>query len=203
MNNFTAVVDYGVGNLMSVQNALRYLGIESRITCDKKEIERASSVILPGVGAFYDAMQELQSRGLDAVVKEQAEKKPLLGICLGMQALFEQSSEVRLCAGLGLIKGKIDLIKTGRKLPHIGWNSLDILRPCKLTAGLSGGEYVYFVHSYCAYVSDEQDLCAQVDYDAHICAIAAHGNVFGCQFHPEKSGETGLMILKNFGDLMK
>ncbi len=203
MSGFTAVVDYGVGNLMSVRNALRFLGIESRITSDEKEIGRASAVILPGVGAFYDAMGELKSRKLDTVVREQAEKKPLLGICLGMQVLFEQSSEVRVSDGLGLIKGKIDLIRTGRKLPHIGWNSLDILNPCALTAGLSGGEYVYFVHSYCAYAQDEKDLCATVDYEAQISAIVAHGNIFGCQFHPEKSGETGLMILKNFGDLTK
>jgi glutamine amidotransferase len=203
MGGFTAILDYGVGNLMSVKNALNYLGIENRVTSDAADMEQASAVILPGVGAYYDAMQELKIRCLDCAIRDQAKKKPLLGICLGMQLLFESSSEVRLCEGLGLIEGDIALIQTDNKLPHIGWNSLDIKNPCELTKGLTGGEYVYFVHSYSARVRNNADLCATVDYGTPVCAIVSRGNVFGCQFHPEKSGETGLHILKNFGELSK
>jgi len=200
---FTAVIDYGAGNLMSVQNALGYLGINSEITGDPRRIALADALVLPGVGAFYDAARRLSQSGLDRVLREQVEKKPLLGICLGMQLLFEGSGEGMPCPGLGLIKGRVEKIDTPFKLPHIGWNALEIVSACALTKGLSGGEYVYFVHSFSAQRVQPDAVCAVTDYGGPVCALTAKGNVFGCQFHPEKSGTVGLEILKNFGELVK
>ena len=196
-----AVVDYGAGNLLSVTKALDYLGLNNIITADRAEIDRARAVILPGVGAFPDAMDNLTRRGLDVVLRENARKKPLLGICLGMQMLLDSSTEVRECAGLGLIPGKVDRIQTPLKLPQIGWNALEIRNGNPLLAGVPDGAYVYFVHSYMGYCADAHDVAAVCDYGTPVTAMVARGNVFGCQFHPEKSGETGLTILKNFGDL--
>ena len=198
---YTAIVDYGVGNLKSVTNAMKHLGLETRITGRAEELERADAIILPGVGAFPDAAERLRAPGLDKLLAEQAEKKPILGICLGMQLLFETGEEVRPCKGLGLVPGSVRKIATGRKLPHIGWNSLRFPNPSPLFAGLEEECCVYFVHSFCAVADREQDVIAVPDYGVPVVAAVGRGNVYGCQFHPEKSGEVGLQILKNFGGL--
>ncbi|BDF70664.1 imidazole glycerol phosphate synthase subunit HisH [Oscillospiraceae bacterium] len=198
---YTAIVDYGVGNLKSVTNAMKHLGLETRITGRAEELERADAIILPGVGAFPDAAERLRAPGLDKLLAEQAEKKPILGICLGMQLLFDTGEEVRPCKGLGLVPGSVRKIATGRKLPHIGWNSLRFPNPSPLFAGLEEGCCVYFVHSFCAVADREQDVIAVTDYGVPVVAAVGRGNVYGCQFHPEKSGEVGLQILKNFGGL--
>ena len=164
-------------------------------------IENAAGVILPGVGAFPDAMAALTDSGLTEAVLKAAKEKPFLGICLGMQMLFEESDEVRPCRGLGLLPGRIERIETSLKLPQIGWNALDILRPNAMTEGLENGSYVYFVHSFMAHPADENDLVAVTDYGTRVPAMVARGNLFGCQFHPEKSGEVGLTMLRNFAKL--
>lgn len=196
-----AVVDYGVGNLMSVTRALEYLGGNAVITGDKREIESADAIILPGVGAFPDAAANLKARGLDLLIREQSGKKPLLGICVGMQLLFTFGTEMKKTDGLDLIQGSVNRIKTDLKLPQIGWNSLEIIKNCALTKGLRSGDYVYFVHSYCADVEDTADICCVTDYNTKVTAMTARGNIYGCQFHPEKSGDVGLMILRNFYNL--
>lgn len=199
--SYTAIVDYGVGNLKSITNALGYLGLETRITSEEGELERAGSIILPGVGAFPDAAERLRGPGLDRVLRDQAERKPILGICLGMQLLFDEGEEVRRCEGLGLVSGRVERIQTDCKLPHIGWNSLTFPNPSPLFAGLDEGTYVYFVHSFCGIAADPAHVLAQTDYGIPVTAAVGRGNVYGCQFHPEKSGEAGLQILKNFGGL--
>lgn len=197
-----AIIDYGVGNLFSLTCSLKKIGYDSIITGDPAVIEKADKLILPGVGAFGDAVAKLTERGLDKVVKDQVKKgKPLMGICLGMQMLFEKSYEYGEHDGLGLIKGKVVAMK-GRideslKIPHIGWNKLDIVKEHKLTKYLKDGDYVYFVHSFYA-IDCEKDWVATTEYDATITAIVAKDNVMGCQFHPEKSGNVGLSILKAF-----
>ena len=198
-----AVIDYGAGNLKSVTKALDFLGFENRIVSDSAELKQADGMILPGVGAFPKCMEALRQRGLDREIKAQAEKKPLLGICLGMQMLLDSSQELGYSQGLGLIHGTVEKIPTALKLPHIGWNSLNIVHDNPLTAGLSQGEYVYFVHSFAARVAEEADLALTTDYGGTVTAMVAHGTVFGCQFHPEKSGPVGMRILKNFGELTK
>ena len=198
---YTAIVDYDVGNLKSVTNAMRYIGMDTCITSDPRELEMADAIILPGVGAFPDAAERLRASGLDAVLRKQAEAKPILGICLGMQLLFQQGEEVRECAGLGLIGGQVRRIETRWKLPHIGWNSLQLPNPSPIFAGIDQGSYVYFVHSYCGVASDFADVIAQTDYGTWVTAAVQRGSVYGCQFHPEKSGEVGLQILRNFGGL--
>ncbi len=203
MANYIAIVDYGAGNLLSVSKAMEYLGYPVLITADRGEIERSSAVILPGVGAFPDAMDNLCARGLDTLLRQEAARKPLLGICLGMQMLLEEATEVRPCRGLGLIPGRVDKIQTELKLPQIGWNSLRLTNPNPLLADIRDGDYVYFVHSYMAYAASAADVAAVTDYGAEVTAMVAKGNVFGCQFHPEKSGEIGLSILKRFGELAK
>lgn len=196
--SYIAIVDYGAGNLMSVHNSLDFLGYENKIAASPEVIEQAAGVILPGVGAFPDAMDALHASGLTDAVLEAAKKKPFLGICLGMQMLFEESDEVRPCKGLGLLPGRIERIRTSLKLPQIGWNALDILRPNAMTEGVQQGDYVYFVHSFMAVPAEEGDLAAVTDYGARVPAMVARGNLFGCQFHPEKSGKVGLAMLKNF-----
>ena len=198
-----AVVDYGAGNLKSVTKAFEYLGYEAKIVADPAGLEAADSIILPGVGAFPKCMEMLRSRGLAEAVKNQAAKKPLLGICLGMQMLLDSSTEMGGDTGLGLIHGRVDRIETELKLPHIGWNSLKIVNGNPLTKGLSDGDYVYFVHTFCATVAEQADLALTTDYGATVTAMVAKGNVFGCQFHPEKSGDVGMTILRNFGELTK
>ena len=199
--SYIAIVDYGAGNLMSVHNSLDFLGYENKIAASPEVIEQAAGVILPGVGAFPDAMDALHASGLTDAVLEAAKENPFLGICLGMQMLFEESDEVRPCKGLGLLPGRIERIRTSLKLPQIGWNALDILRPNAMTEGVQQGDYVYFVHSFMAVPAEEGDLAAVTDYGARVPAMVARGNLFGCQFHPEKSGKVGLAMLKNFAKL--
>ena len=198
---YTAIVDYGVGNLKSVANAMAYIGQETLVTGAAGELERADAIILPGVGAFPDAAERLRASGLDRVLCSQSAKKPILGICLGMQLLFHGSEEVRPCKGLGLVGGRVDQIETDRKLPHIGWNSLTFHNDSPLFKGLDDGAYVYFVHSFCGYAQHEENVIARTEYGTSVVAAVGRGNVYGCQFHPEKSGEVGLQILKNFGEL--
>ena len=200
---YIAVVDYDVGNLMSVNNAMHYLGFETKVTAEPEELERADAMILPGVGAFPDAAEKLVRSGMLQALRRQAQQKPILGICLGMQLLFDTGVEVRETDGLALVPGRVERIETNLKLPHIGWNSLNIVNPDPLTAGLSDGDYVYFVHSFCAKVKNSEDLALTTDYGTTVTAMIARGNVFGCQFHPEKSGPVGMTILKNFGELTK
>lgn len=199
-----AIIDYGAGNLFSVQNALTYIGEKHVITNDMDEIKKADSYILPGVGAFPFAMEMLAKTNLIGEIKEQVKTKPILGICLGMQMLFEESYEFRRAEGLGLIPGKVDAIPdTGLKIPHMGWNALNIHdKSNPLLQGLSDGDCVYFVHSYMAF-TPEENITASVDYGVAVPALATKGNIYGAQFHPEKSGETGLTILRNFGGLTK
>ena len=194
-------MDYGVGNLMSVSNAMHYLGFETKITSDAKELELADSILLPGVGAFPDAADKLRGPGLDQVLIAESQKKPILGICLGMQLLLERGEEVRPCEGLGFVKGSVRKINTALKLPHIGWNELHFQNDSPLFRGIDEGAYVYFVHSFCAVAEDESQVIARTDYGASVVAAVQNGNVFGTQFHPEKSGEIGLAMLKNFGEL--
>ena len=198
---YTAIVDYGVGNLKSVTNAMDYLGLKTCITSDPRELKLADAVILPGVGAFPDAADKLRAAGLDRVLVAQAQRKPILGICLGMQLLFTLGEEVRECEGLNLVSGCVRRIRTDLKLPHIGWNSLTYPNPSPLFRGVEEGSYVYFVHSFCGVAEDPATVIAQTDYGTPVVAAVQRGNVYGCQFHPEKSGEVGLQILRNFGGL--
>ncbi len=199
-----AIIDYGAGNIFSVKNALDYLKMENKLTSDKQDIISADALILPGVGAFPSAMQMLESSGLINIIKDQALKKPFLGICLGMQLLFEKGYEFEECDGLGLIKGSVEkMIEPKLVIPHMGWNKLEIQHENPLLSGLDKESYVYFVHSYKAVCSDE-NISAYSTYGGKVPALVTDGKtVFGAQFHPEKSGDTGLRILKNFGGLIK
>lgn len=199
--NQIAIVDYGVGNLKSVSNALKFLGVSSVISCDVQDFEHASAIILPGVGAFPDAAERLRNSGLDRVVMEQGKRKPVLGICLGMQLLLTRGFEGRQCEGLSAVCGDVNIIPTQRKLPHIGWNNLHVHNNCPLFQGIDDGAYVYFVHSFSAQSVPEHQIAATTDYGGTVVAAVQNENFYGCQFHPEKSGETGLAILKNFSDL--
>ncbi len=198
-----AIVDYGVGNLHSVASSFRYVGAETQVTADAGELAAAEGIVLPGVGAFPDAWDSLVRTGLTDVLRAEAAKKPLLGICLGMQLLFDEGHELRACPGLGLIPGTVDRIRTAEKLPQIGWNALQVRQPCRLLEGLPQDAYVYFVHSYMAYCRDEKDVAAVTDYGAEVTALISRGLVYGCQFHPEKSGSVGLRIVENFCRLVK
>lgn len=194
-----AIIDYGAGNIFSVKNALDHLGVQAVLTGDRAVIEGADGIILPGVGAFPAAMKRLNDSGLIDVIKAEAKRKPFLGICLGMQMLFERAFEFEETAGLGLIGGYVDKIpEAGLVIPHMGWNRLEVQHDCPLFEGLSGDSYVYFVHSYKAFCGDES-INAYCEYGGKIPALVSDGKyVFGAQFHPEKSGETGLRILQNF-----
>ena len=200
-----AIVDYGVGNLFSLESSLKRVGAETVVTSDRAVIERAEKIILPGVGAFADAAKKLKESGLGDVVKAQAALgKPVMGICLGMQILFEKSYEYGENEGLGLLKGNVvpmkGYIDENLKIPHIGWNTLRFVRKNPLFKYLKDGDYVYFVHSY--FVSGCQDsLIADTEYGKPLTAAVAKGNVYGCQFHPEKSGDVGLKILQAFCEL--
>ena len=199
-----AIIDYDAGNIKSVEKALNYLGEEAIITRDHDEIVNSDKVILPGVGAFADAMEKIRHYGLEDTIHEVVEKNiPFLGICLGLQLMFESSDEGPGVKGLGLLPGKILRIpKSGDlKIPHMGWNSLDVKPGAKLFKGLEGNPYVYFVHSYYLKAADENIVAASTEYTTHIHASVESGNVFACQFHPEKSSEVGLKILKNFASL--
>ncbi|MEG2570406.1 MAG: imidazole glycerol phosphate synthase subunit HisH [Clostridia bacterium] len=201
MSGFTAVIDYGVGNLHSVSKALDFVGIKNKITGDADEIERADALVLPGVGAFSMGYAALCDKKLDGLICREVEKKPLLGICLGMQLLFDTGYENGKCKGLGLVRGEIKKIECEYKLPQIGWNCLKFKHESILTKGLPSEAYVYFVHSYCAHAEREEDVIATCDYGEEITAIVGNGNAYGCQFHPEKSGDIGLAILRNFKDI--
>lgn len=194
-----AIIDYDAGNIKSVEKAVKRYEQDVVLTRDAEVLRTADKVILPGVGAFGDAMDKLKKYGLDTVIHEViASGKPFLGICLGLQLLFEESEETPGVKGLGVLKGKIVRIpEVGLKVPHIGWNSLKFEKETPLFAGLSDGSYVYFVHSF--YLKAEEDIViASTEYATHIHAAVAKDNVFACQFHPEKSSEVGLRILENF-----
>ncbi|MCQ2354130.1 MAG: imidazole glycerol phosphate synthase subunit HisH [Clostridia bacterium] len=200
-----AIVDYGVGNLFSLKSSFSAVGADVTVTSDRKVLRDADKIILPGVGAFKDAAMKLSSTGLSDFLCEEAKTgKPLMGICLGMQMLFEKSYEYGEHSGLGLIKGTVrplsGVIPGGLKIPHIGWNALHIERKNPLLSEISEGECVYFVHSY--YAADcSESVIATTEYGAPITAAVAMDNVFGCQFHPEKSGTVGLRILKAFAEM--
>lgn len=198
-----AIIDYGMGNLFSVKNALDYLGEPCEITSEPGRLEAADGLILPGVGAFPQAMRRLEGAGLAPMIRREAGRKPLLGVCLGMQMLFRKGYEFEECDGLGLIDGEIRKIEAGPlKIPHIGWNALAIRRSCPLLKGVEDGSYVYFVHSYMA-VTPEENVAAYTEYGVKIPALVRRGNVYGAQFHPEKSSRTGLAILRNFAEIVK
>lgn len=193
-----AIIDYGMGNLHSVSKAIERLGYEAVTTSDQEQIMAASAVILPGVGAFGDAMQHLNKTGLGEVAKQfAATGKPMLGICLGMQLLFETSEEYGEHQGLGLLGGKVVRFQGDFKIPHMGWNKLTFLQPSPLFEQLEEG-HVYFVHSYHVLVGDQKNLLATGDYYGPVTAIVNKDNVYGMQFHPEKSGELGMKLLHNF-----
>ena len=200
-----AIIDYGVGNLFSLEQSFRAIGQEVTVTADPNVIEKADKLLLPGVGAFGDAAQKLRDSGLDRVVVEQAHSgKMLMGICLGMQLLFDESLEYGSHKGLGLISGKVvpisDRIPETLKIPHMGWNGLEIRKESPLLSYVQNGQCVYFVHSFCA-VECEDSVIATAQYGDHLTAAVQRGNVFGCQFHPEKSGSVGLSILKAFAEM--
>lgn len=198
------IIDYDAGNLRSVEKAFDFLGEKTIITRDRNEILNADKVILPGVGSFGDAMNNLNRFGLVDVIKEVAHKKtPFLGICLGLQLLFESSEETPGVDGLGLLKGKIVKIpkKDDMKIPHMGWNSLDLHNAGRLFNGIEEGSYVYFVHSYYLQAEDENIVTATTEYGTTIHASVEKDNIFACQFHPEKSSKIGLKILENFAKI--
>ena len=200
-----AILDYGVGNLFSLRSSLSCLGLESKLTADPGELRAADRIILPGVGAFGDAMDKLKDTGLVPLIREESQKKPLLGICLGMQLLFDESCEYGRHEGLGFVPGKIaslaeDLEDKRLKVPHIGWNALRIVRDDPLFKYVRDGEYVYYVHSFYGRDCAESTL-ATSEYGLTVTGVVRRGLVWGTQFHPEKSGEAGERLLKNFIDL--
>ena len=199
-----AMIDYDAGNIKSVEKAFQYLGQDVRITRDRDEILAADHVVLPGVGSFGDAMKHLKEYHLIPTIYDVVDKKiPFLGICLGLQLMFDGSDESRGVSGLGILPGTIEAIppSPGLKIPHMGWNSLKITPGKRLYQGIEDGAYVYFVHSYCA-VPKEENLVAWTEYGGQIPALVWDGAYcYGAQFHPEKSGEPGLVILRNFADL--
>lgn len=201
-----AIIDYDAGNLKSVEKALLHLGEEAVVSRERETILGADKVILPGVGSFGDAMGKLREYGLDRVIYEVVEKKtPFLGICMGLQLLFERSDEAPDVKGLGVLKGEILRIPDyeGLKIPHMGWNSLELENSGRLFAGLPQNPYVYFVHSYYLKAEEPEIVKASTWYSTKIHASVEKGNVFACQFHPEKSSDTGLQILKNFAEIPK
>lgn len=196
-----AIIDYDAGNIRSVEKAVAFLGEEAVVTRDKESILHADKIILPGVGAFGDAMSKLKTYGLDVVIRQAvAENIPFLGICLGLQLLFERSEESEGVEGLGILKGEVLRIPEaeGVKIPHIGWNSLRYPRKGRLFEGIPEESYVYFVHSYYLKAQEADIVTAETEYGTLIHAAVEKDNVFACQFHPEKSSDTGLNILKNF-----
>lgn len=200
-----AIVDYGVGNLFSLTSSFNFIGADVIVTSNAEEIKKADKIILPGVGAFGDAIKKLKDTGLDKTVIEEAKNgKPLMGICLGMQLLFEKSYEYGEHDGLGLLKGNVvpmeNYIDKSLKIPHIGWNGLIFKKENPLFKYLKNGDHVYFVHSYFAKNCDES-LLATTEYGKELTAAVAYKNIYGCQFHPEKSGDIGLNILKAFCEM--
>ena len=200
-----AIVNYGVGNLFSLECSLNAIGAQVVITADPEVLKQADQILLPGVGAFEDAAKKLRDTGLDVVIKELAASgKPLLGICLGMQMLFDESHEYGIHQGLGLIPGKVvsmeGVVPADYKIPHIGWNALRFKQDCPIFKNIQEGDCVYFVHSYFA-TDCAPYVTATAEYGPELTAAVAYKNVFGCQFHPEKSGSVGLAILKAFTEL--
>lgn len=201
-----AIVDYGVGNLFSLVSSLKALGLAAEVTGDTDRLRAADRIILPGVGAFGDARRKLDDTGLVPVLLEEAERKPLLGICLGMQLLFDRGFEYGEHPGLGLVPGQVvglhqDLTDQTLKVPHMGWNSLQILRDDPLFRHVRDGEYVYYVHSFYARDCTESTLAASQYGNVAVTGVVRRGNVYGTQFHPEKSGDTGLRLLRAFAEL--
>lgn len=199
-----AIIDYDAGNIKSVENAVRFLGHEVTVTSKAEEILCADHIILPGVGAFGDAMKRLSGAGLEETIRKAVDREiPFLGICLGLQLIFEESEESPGVRGLGLLPGRIRRIPEGdgRKVPQIGWNDLSFPRSSRLFAGIPEGSYVYFVHSYYLEAGDPADVAARTQYGVSIDAAVEHGKLFACQFHPEKSERIGMQILENFLNL--
>ncbi len=201
-----AIVDYGVGNLFSLASSLKALGLAAEVTRDPGRLRAADRIILPGVGAFGDARAKLDAAGLTGVLRREAERKPLLGICLGMQLLFDESCEYGEHPGLGLVPGRVadlrsDLSDKALKVPHMGWNSLQILRDDPLFRYFQSGEYVYYVHSYYARDCAADTLGVSQYGNVAVTGVVRRGNVWGTQFHPEKSGDAGLRLLRAFGEL--
>jgi glutamine amidotransferase len=197
------IIDYGMGNLASVERAFEKLGVDVKISSREEDLRSAKSLILPGVGAFRDAIRLLDESGLSTVIKEEVAKgKYLIGICLGMQLLYEKGYEYGEYEGLGLIEGEIKYLEVNLKVPHMGWNNLKFNKQDPILKYIQEDEYVYFVHSYYA-VSDNQELVAYSDYEKRVPAIVRKNNVYGIQFHPEKSGETGQNILKAYKEIIE
>ena len=194
-----AIIDYGVGNLRSVEKGLAYVGVPSKVTRDPSEIDSADAIVLPGVGAFESGMRQIEP--LKRVVLDRVRGgTPMLGVCLGMQMLYEESEEGGIFTGLGLVKGRITRFSNGLKVPHMGWNSLSVKKEHPMLKNIKDGSYVYFVHSYKAPVG--ADTVAASEYGGEFTAVVAEGNVVGTQFHPEKSGDVGLRMLKNFAKMI-
>lgn len=199
-----AIIDYGAGNLKSVSKALERLGFEAIITSSVEEINNSTAMVLPGVGAFGDCINSLKEKKLDQCIIENVNKgKFLIGICLGMQLLFEKSYEDGEWEGLGLLKGKVVRFDNTYKVPHMGWNRLIKANNDPIGNNVESGDYVYFVHSYYAQPDNEEDVVFWTEYGVNVPAVVRSGNVLGMQFHPEKSGKTGLELLKNYGELIK
>lgn len=198
-----AIIDYGMGNLRSVQKGFEKAGVEAAVVRDPREVDSAAGVVLPGVGAFADAMANLRSLKLDEAVHRAVEAgKPFLGICLGQQLLFEASEEWGLHAGLGVFPGRVRRLPEGLKVPHMGWNQVEKVRPNPLLAGVPDRTSFYFVHSYYVDPAEEELVLGLTEYGVRFASVAGRGKVFGIQFHPEKSSYLGLLILKNFGELV-
>lgn len=198
------IIDYGRGNISSVETALKEGGFENVTTDDLEVLSRCDGLILPGVGAFRDGMADLERRGLIPFLKKSvAEGKPLLGICLGLHLLFEVGEEDGESDGLGILGGRVQRLTTSFKIPHIGWNDLKIRRQSPLLEGIEDGDDFYFVHSYQAHPTDESVIVATCDYGQEIVAVVAKGNVYGVQFHPEKSSAKGLRLIQNFGRMVQ
>lgn len=197
-----AIIDYGMGNLRSVEKALETLGYKTKITGDLNDIKNAEGIILPGVGAFPKAMENLKAKNLDVILKEEVYKgKPLLGICLGMQLLFNSSEEIKFTEGLGFIEGTVKKFEVKEKIPHMGWNNLKFNVESPILNGIKEDSYVYFVHSFYANLKDE-NLNAYTEYGIKVPAVVSSGKVIGFQFHPEKSSDVGLKMLSNFKELL-
>lgn len=197
------IVDYGVGNIYSLQKAFEHIGVDTVVSKDAKVLDGCSGIVLPGVGAFSDACSNISDSGLKDIILNQAAKgKLVLGICLGMQLLFDYSTEGGIFKGLGLIPGWVDRIPGSVKVPHMGWNTVQMKNNCEVLRGIKDGAYVYYVHSYYVKAEQRSDICAVTSYGTDIPAVVRRNNILGLQFHPEKSGETGLIILNNIKEML-
>jgi len=195
------IIDYGMGNLKSIENAFRYLGVETKITDNPSEIEKSKKLVFPGVGNFGKAIENLKKKKIDLAIKKAIEKGiPFLGICLGFQLLFEKSEEAPKIKGLSIFQGKVSRLKKA-KIPQIGWNQLKIQKKSKILKGLKGGSFVYFMHSFYPKPLDKKIIITKTNYGIDFCSSIESKNIFGVQFHPEKSGKVGLKILKNFVEI--